>query len=211
MALESLEVRCNPAAIDPGTSIIIEMHPETSGEPVEVSQVAANQGEEAAPLSDVDYTLRVVDTMTGPAASAAGEANINISSFAGQTVRLRIASTNNQGKLIVGIDDVRLLSGNGQDDVIVGGAGRDVLVGGAGADVLDGQGRLLVGTEGGIWHAPSTDEDNNHGTHVAGTIAAVGNNGVSGSESEELVNIDVEGESEGYRRGYVGWVRISPD
>ena len=34
--------------------------------------------------------------------------NINLSAFAGQTIRLRIATTNNQGKLIVGVDNVRL-------------------------------------------------------------------------------------------------------
>ena len=97
--------------------------------------------------------------------------------------------TNNQGKLIVGIDDARLSEGAGQDPgqagaptgklyvatdvgVYVGGAGRDVLVGGRGQDAsFDGQGRLLIGTDGSVWrnaNADSTNDDNNDGTHVGG-------------------------------------------
>jgi hypothetical protein len=41
---------------------------------------------------------------------------------------------------------------------------------------FDQQGRVLIGTDGGIWNSP--DNTNGHGTHVAGTLGAVGNNGV---------------------------------
>jgi subtilisin family serine protease len=164
-----------------------------------------------------------------------GSSGANLNTFAGQTVRLRIASVNNRGQLIVGVDDAtiqpRASTGGGISDLVVdpsnrdtiylGGTGRDVLVGGSGQDTQtahelghtlglrhehtrpasdgvagDGVDDVITGTtpvveqSGGISKLGSRrlvlqgdgtytgDDDNNHGTHVAGTIGAVGNNGV---------------------------------
>src|SRR5262245_2337646 len=83
-SLESLEARCNPAALVPIAESLIEAAP-----------VVENGNLQIASLTSV-----AID----PSAS-----------LAGQTVRLRIAAVNNQGKLLVGVDDVRLTIGVGQD------------------------------------------------------------------------------------------------
>jgi hypothetical protein len=49
------------------------------------------------------------DPQTGQPYLSTALQNIDLSNFAGRTVRLRIASANNQGKLMVGVDDVKLL------------------------------------------------------------------------------------------------------
>jgi subtilisin family serine protease len=103
---------------------------------------------------------------------------------------------NNQGKLIVGVDQVRLSGGTWQEPreggaglgrlligtdrgVYLDGAGRDLLFGGAGQNTaIVGRPRLLFGDDQGIWNAQSTGDTAGHGTHVAGTIGAEGNNGV---------------------------------
>ena len=101
-----------------------------------------------------------------------------------------MATTNNRGQLIVGVDDATIQSraGTSQDSAI--GGGLDVLIGNTGGDRIEQTGgiskldsALLVIQGDGTYE---TNDDNSHGTHFAGTIGAVGNNsvGVAGSTSD---------------------------
>jgi hypothetical protein len=65
----------------------------------------------ASPLSVTasDVLLNVYRTTSGEDATQVVHlSGVNLAAFAGQTIRLRIAAANNQGKLIVGVDDVRV-------------------------------------------------------------------------------------------------------
>jgi len=174
--MEPLEIRCNLSVFDPSAGALAEPV-QVPCDVVEEGFYAPSHDSAYGAMTNVRLDVTVTDTQSAPSPEQNGS-NINISSFAGQTVRIRIeaadASTASQA---------------------AGGQGDDVLLGGSGADV-----------------EPSSD-DNNHGTHVAGTIGAVGNNGVGLSDDGEL---DIVSDSDGddsthaYRRGYVGWVRL-PD
>lgn len=106
MALESLEVRCNPSAVDPGTSILIEPATQDAGEAAELEQVASNQGQAEGASTNVEVFVTVTDTeSSADAPDKRGVGEVSLNSFAGQTVRLRIAAVNNRGQLIVGVAD----------------------------------------------------------------------------------------------------------
>jgi len=56
-----------------------------------------------------DVMLNVFQTTTSdPTLLSTTLSNIDLTAFAGQTIRLRIGSANNQGKLLVGVDNVRI-------------------------------------------------------------------------------------------------------
>ncbi len=65
-----------------------------------------NVGSNGNVLLNVLQTLPT-DALTGTR-NLTGVNAINLSAFAGMSIRLRIAATNNQGKLIVGLDNVRI-------------------------------------------------------------------------------------------------------
>ena len=220
-SIESLEIRYNPAALVPIAEPLIEIEP-IKLEPLNgnlqigsLTSVAIDPG--PAYTFTLDPRSSGADAATGygsnykyiedPSRSDTPEIPVNLNAFAVQTVRLRIAAVNNQGKLIVGVDEATvqplasasgglgniadlIVDPNNRDVVYIGGSRRYVLTGGAGLDVLiantggdrvyetfDQQGRVLIGTDGGIWRN-SPDNAYGHGTHVAGTIGAEGNNGV---------------------------------
>jgi hypothetical protein len=52
-------------------------------------------------------TAAIFRNVNGNWVQLSSRAAANTSAFAGQTIRLRIASTNNRGKLIVGVDNVK--------------------------------------------------------------------------------------------------------
>jgi Subtilase family len=230
LSLESLEVRCNPAALVPMADSLTE--------PAPVDQPA---------LPDVPAYRLVLD----PRVSSAPDKPVQLNAFAGQTVNIPIeaadASTASRpeggndwlaggtgkdvrtggahlGKLVVGTDQGVFAGGAGRD-VLLGGAGEDLLVGGstqhaprglpgqAGEDLLIGgttqyapsgagfdilianTGGDRIGVDSGSSLAISGQisdsagastglDDNNHGTHVAGTIGAMGNNGVGVAEDQ---------------------------
>jgi CubicO group peptidase (beta-lactamase class C family) len=66
----------------------------------------------AAPIDSVakgDVLVNIFQTSPGdPARRQPTEARVDVSGWAGQTVRLRLATTDNQGPLRVGVDNIRL-------------------------------------------------------------------------------------------------------
>ncbi len=58
--------------------------------------------------SNLLQNLFLTAPTTAKVGNASGLTNINMAAYKGQTVRLRIAATNNQGRLTVGVDDVLL-------------------------------------------------------------------------------------------------------
>src|SRR5262245_16729287 len=112
--LESLETRCNPSSIDPLAGLVAE-----PAAPVEepaflgttafkvVVDPAPTVAEDPIPSNSNAYFTNDYSLTTGA----------DLSAFAGQTVRLRIAAVNNQGKLLVGVDNVQLTVGIGQDQI----------------------------------------------------------------------------------------------
>ena len=173
--MEPLEIRCNLTVIDPLASALAEPVVEVPCDIVETGFHAPIHDSAYGGGTNVELSLKVTDTDSG---NATPPTTFNISSFAGQTVRILIESA-----------DAATAS------QAAGGAGNDVLLGGAGTDY-------------------ERSDDNNHGTHVAGTIGAVGNNGVGMTDNGELdIASDSDGDdsTEAFRAGYAGWVRISPE
>jgi CubicO group peptidase (beta-lactamase class C family) len=75
----------------------------------------------SAPIDSVakgDVLVNVFHTSPGdPARRPPTEARVDVSAWAGQTVRLRLATTDNQGPLRVGVDNIRFQrTGGGADD-----------------------------------------------------------------------------------------------
>jgi CubicO group peptidase (beta-lactamase class C family) len=74
----------------------------------------------SAPIDSVakgDVLVNVFHASPGdPARRQPTEARIDLSAWAGQTVRLRLATTDNQGPLRVGVDNIRLRRTGGADD-----------------------------------------------------------------------------------------------
>src|SRR5262245_45183698 len=187
LRMEALEFRCNPSAVNPLDGSVATPAPD---------------------VGEVEY-FEVMATGQVVASGGSGEvgSGINISSFAGQTIRLRFAEVDNRS---------RPVDGGAGNDVLVGGGGRDVLVGGDEQDTLSrdvvSDGEIAAGES----DSAATLEDNQHGTHVAGTIGVVGNNGLSPVDDGQL---DLLSSSErdraeptaGYQTGYIGWVKVSPD
>jgi D-alanyl-D-alanine carboxypeptidase len=74
----------------------------------------------SAPIDSVaksDVLVNVFHTAPGnPARRQPTEARMDVSAWAGQTVRLRLATTDNQGPLRVGVDNIRFQRRGGADD-----------------------------------------------------------------------------------------------
>ena len=74
----------------------------------------------SAPIDSVakgDVLVNVFRTSPGdPARRQPTEAHMDVSAWAGQTVRLRLATTDNQGPLRVGVDNIRFQQIGGADD-----------------------------------------------------------------------------------------------
>jgi D-alanyl-D-alanine carboxypeptidase len=74
----------------------------------------------SAPIDSVaksDVLVNVFHTAPGnPARRQPTEAGMDVSAWAGQTVRLRLATTDNQGPLRVGVDNIRFQRRGGADD-----------------------------------------------------------------------------------------------
>ena len=257
LRVEWLEARCNLSAIDPLAGVFEDVPADVvNGEQTSGIQVVMGDGSVrfvstgvSAPPTSTEPQIAAADTATQD-----GPVVVNISSFAGQTVRLRIAVVNNQSleQALVADNDDSIggwgndwISGGTGQDAAIGGAGRDLLLGGLGQDSALGQpvtftatvdaatgsaGGHELGHLVGIHHtfdtrsdaaivlssesastAPS-DDNLGHGSHVAGTIGAVGNNSLDAVG--EWTTIAAENQSDaaqGYQTGSVGWVKVSPD
>jgi hypothetical protein len=196
-SMESLETRCNPSTIDPLAGAFVE--PPPVDDPVAiVIDLPPQIGTALIPIPppppppppSSDGGVRV---LTSADSATSGGTDFNLNAFAGQTVRILIqaadASTASQtAGSAQEYEGSRLL----YTDVFIpsssaGGGGLDVLIGNTGGDRIGQTGgisklgsKLLVIQGEGTYQ---TNDDNSHGTHVAGTIAAEVNNGVGAAEA----------------------------
>ena len=76
---------------------------------IDIMNPAAGNLSITAGPSGVLQTLFLTNTTTAGIVNTTLQ-NINLLAYAGQTIRLRIASANNQGRLIVGVDNVKLVA-----------------------------------------------------------------------------------------------------
>src|SRR5262245_2707929 len=210
-ALESLETRCNPAALDPFAGAFMDAAPEAPAQ--------------------VDFYLNLKSIDSEPPGSSAGsglpnvqvrdlELNqttnvlaepVSLNAFAGQTVRILVeaadastASLDAGGKTIyVGSENGGVWKSMGASAIEPGaaytftidprttgfstGGAVDILIANTGGDRIAPSGTLYVATEVGVWR----------------------------SELESLIDDlarDVASQdATGYQTGYIGWVKISPD
>jgi hypothetical protein len=170
LRVEALENRSNPSTLDPSAGALTAS-PSVDGQTVpfylKLQGVDGDVLEDEADLLAPDSDATQAGTHAGGGGGGAGKVSMRDFSFtmksslAGDLVAPPVGASGGHVKVFDGRS-----GGDLGNDWLVGGTGRDGQAGGAGLDVL-------IADTGG-----DRDEDNQNGTHVAGTIAATGNNAI---------------------------------
>ncbi len=195
LAVESLEGRAMPSTLLPATAPLTGLIDPVASETVGRNFFGPNVNTfsiiieipSSRVAGEVSPTKLSSAGETGTRGSVSDDVGVDGRSITAQNPAMALSQN---GRLNIGSGCEAAALGDWGNDWLGGGTGQDVQManGGAGWDVLigttggdrrcDGSGRdVLIGSF--INDIANSRDDNSHGTHVAGTIGAMGNNGLA--------------------------------